>query len=352
MVKNGGRLGAEGTELALAVYRELRARGASSFEQVASDMDLEPADHARCRLELIELGLIVPTGHAHDNQLGLNAGGTLETESDAVTVISPEIALLRLLEQERTRLRDHLRQADRAYSDLETLAGQFLRAETLAQAAKVEIEVITDYRRIQQVLEDIADTVQSGQASMHPAAVSRDIPERVLSRDRRQVEHGVRVRAIYNQRFAALPEMAEYFRRKVEVGVDLRLSPVVPMNMVIADHQFALLPVDPEDSGAGAVLAKGPALVRSYLALYEQCWHAAVPFGDQLPAEHGGDGLSEQQRAALRMLASGMKDEKIARSLGVSLRTVSRMLSELMQELGASSRFEAGVRATRLGWLD
>lgn len=52
------------------------------------------------------------------------------------------------------------------------------------------------------------------------------------------------------------------------------------------------------------------------------------------------------------MLASGMKDEKIARGLGVSLRTVSRMLSELMQEMGATSRFEAGVRAHRLGWVD
>jgi DNA-binding NarL/FixJ family response regulator len=52
------------------------------------------------------------------------------------------------------------------------------------------------------------------------------------------------------------------------------------------------------------------------------------------------------------MLAAGMKDEKIARSLGISLRTLSRLLSEVMQELGASSRFEAGVRAAKLGWLD
>ncbi|WP_461011566.1 hypothetical protein [Streptomyces capparidis] len=47
-----------------------------------------------------------------------------------------------------------------------------------------------------------------------------------------------------------------------------------------------------------------------------------------------------------------MKDEKVARSVGVSLRTVSKRIFEPMQELGASSRFEAGVRATRLGWLD
>ncbi|MFF5938630.1 helix-turn-helix transcriptional regulator [Streptomyces sp. NPDC012508] len=86
--------------------------------------------------------------------------------------------------------------------------------------------------------------------------------------------------------------------------------------------------------------------------MYEYCWHAATRYGDEERPEHDGDGLSEQQREALQMLASGMKDEKIARNLGVSLRTVSRMLSELMQELGASSRFEAGCARCVLGWLD
>ncbi|MFI8993335.1 LuxR C-terminal-related transcriptional regulator [Streptomyces sp. NPDC053542] len=351
MVKAGGKARTQSTDLALALYQELRSRGASSFDAVVSDMALGPEERERCRNELLDLGLIVHTGTAHDNQLALASGKRAESDTDAVAVIDPEIALLRLLEKERLRLREHLHQADEAYSTLETLAGSFLRAGSLV-GSEVEVEVLTDYRRIQQVLEDITDVIQHDLASMHPSALQREVPERPLSRDRRQIANGVRVRTIFNQRFASVPDMAEHFRQKVELGVELRLSPVVPMNMIIADHQFAVLPVDPEDSSAGAILARGPALVRSYLALYEHCWHTAVPFGEQLAPERGGDGLSEQQRAALRMLASGMKDEKIARSLGVSLRTVSRLLSELMQELGASSRFEAGVRATRLGWLD
>lgn len=173
----------------------------------------------------------------------------------------------------------------------------------------------------------------------------------MLSRDRRQLEKGVRVRVICNQRFTSVPESADLFRRRAELGVEIRLSPVVPMNMTIADKQSALLPIDPENQPTGAILASGPALVRSYLALYEYCWHTAVPYGENDQPELGGDGLSEQQRATLRMLASGMKDEKIARSLGVSLRTVSRLISELMHDLGASSRFEAGVRAAQKGWL-
>lgn len=352
VVKSGGGNGAQSTELALSLYQELRARGASSFKEVAAEMKLAQEEHDRCRDELLRLGLVVPTGRQHANRLELQESETSEAESDAVTVIAPEIALLRLLEHERSRLRDHLHQADRSYSALETLAGSYLRAETVARASGVEVEILSDYRRIQQVLKDISDTVQDGLSSMHPVVRGREIPERALSRDRQQVERGVQVRSIFGQRLTAVPEDARYLEQKAEIGVQVRLSPVVPMNMIIADHQFAVLPVDPEDPSAGAILARGPALVRSYLALFEHCWHSATPFASPETGEQGGDGLTEQQRAALQMLASGMKDEKIARSLGVSLRTVSRMLSELMQELGASSRFEAGVRATRLGWLD
>lgn len=65
-----------------------------------------------------------------------------------------------------------------------------------------------------------------------------------------------------------------------------------------------------------------------------------------------GSGLTEQQTAVLRLLASGAKDEAIARNLGVSVRTVTRIVAELTSELGATSRFQAGVLAARLGWLD
>lgn len=326
--------------------------GAGSYEKVVTDLELETEERERCRSELLDLGLIIPTGSKHASRLDVENGTPAEAETDGVAVIDPEIALLRLLQREQQRLRTHLAEADASYSALESLVGRFLRPGAVTKGTDVEVEVLTDYRRIQQVLEDMSHVVQHEEALMHPGTLQREFPERVLERDRRQLDKGVRIRAIFNQRFVSVPEQAEYFRRKAEQGAEIRMSPVVPMNMVIADHHFALIPLDPSNPTLGAILARGAALVRSYLALYEYCWHTAAPYGEVLNSEQGGDGLTEQQRAALQMLASGMKDEKIARSMGVSLRTVSRMLSEVMAELGASSRFEAGVRAARLGWLD
>ncbi|KQX59401.1 transcriptional regulator [Streptomyces sp. Root66D1] len=352
MITGGGSTGARWSpDPVVDLYQELRRRGVSRLREVGSQLRLAPEEYERCRDELTSLGLIVPTNPAQHGARGEFEGAAGQQDGDTVAVIDPEIAMLRLLHREREQLRDHLDEADRAYSTLETLAGAYLRAGSLTRS-DADVELLSDYRRIQQVLEDITDVIQHGLASMHLTSLNREVGERVLSRDRRQIGNGVRVRAMYSEQVCSSPEVQEHLRRRVEAGVEVRIAPAVPMPLIIADAQFAVVPVDPAEPAAGAVLARGPALVRSYLALYEHCWHTASPYGDASAPEQGGDGLSEQQRAALSMLASGMKDEKIARGLGVSLRTVSRMLSELMQEMGATSRFEAGVRAYRLGWVD
>ncbi|MEO3854275.1 LuxR C-terminal-related transcriptional regulator [Acrocarpospora sp. B8E8] len=67
-------------------------------------------------------------------------------------------------------------------------------------------------------------------------------------------------------------------------------------------------------------------------------------------------GLSPRRRRRcphelLRMLLEGQTDERAARRLGLSLRTVRRSMSSLMTRLGARSRFQAGARAVQRGWL-
>ncbi|KOG32387.1 hypothetical protein ADK34_09305 [Streptomyces viridochromogenes] len=49
------------------------------------------------------------------------------------------------------------------------------------------------------------------------------------------------------------------------------------------------------------------------------------------------------------LLAQGAKDEVIARRLGMSLRTCRRHIAELLEELGAESRFQGGALAERAG---
>ncbi|XIE79604.1 LuxR C-terminal-related transcriptional regulator [Streptomyces sp. SBR177] len=344
-----------GSEQALALYQELRGSTGESFDDVARRLDLTKAERERCHAELVTLGLIAGPDPADgadsaDSAAGPDGGGR-NGRAAVPTVVDPDIALLRLLQHERERLENRLAETSRAHTTLETLAGPFLRAG-MQPGSEVEVEIVEDPARIQRELADLTNAVRSSVHSMLTGSVRREEMSLELARDRDRVARGVRVQAMYSHRVGQVPEMAQHLAERTALGVEVRLSAVVPMNMVLADENFALLPTDPHDPESAAILARGPGLVRSYRALYDYCWHAATPYGHEEPAERGGDGLSEQQRAALRMLASGIKDEQVARNLGVSLRTVSRLISEVMQELDAASRFEAGVKAARLGLLD
>ena len=72
-----------------------------------------------------------------------------------------------------------------------------------------------------------------------------------------------------------------------------------------------------------------------------------VPGLDGQPYDEG----ASDQRLLLGQLAGGAKDEQIARALGLSVRTVRRRVADLLDELGADSRFQAGVEAVRRGWM-
>jgi DNA-binding NarL/FixJ family response regulator len=53
----------------------------------------------------------------------------------------------------------------------------------------------------------------------------------------------------------------------------------------------------------------------------------------------------------LRLLASGLTDEAVARKVGLSARTVRRTIASLSDRLQANSRFQAGAQAVRRGWI-
>ncbi len=76
------------------------------------------------------------------------------------------------------------------------------------------------------------------------------------------------------------------------------------------------------------------------------------------PGPHGGPppdlpvaGLTPRERDVLRLVAEGMPNKSIARTLGVSDHTVKFHVNAILSKLGAQSRTEAVTRAARLGLL-
>ncbi|MFI8322083.1 LuxR family transcriptional regulator [Streptomyces sp. NPDC085529] len=167
--------------------------------------------------------------------------------------------------------------------------------------------------------------------------------------DQLALERGVRIRSVYQESFRNDQPTVDYVRWYCELGGEARTVPVVPLLMVIVDREAALVPVDPEDGRAGALEVRSPGLVHALVVLFDRLWEAGTPFGEA-PRRDAHD-LSPQERELVMLLGIGCTDDIAARRLGVSLRTVRRMSSELMSRLGARSRFEAGARAVKEGWL-
>lgn len=81
-------------------------------------------------------------------------------------------------------------------------------------------------------------------------------------------------------------------------------------------------------------MVRESALVEALAQLFHLLWEQAHP----LVPEPVDDGVTEADQRLVAMLASGMKDDAIARQLNVSSRTVGRRVADLMEMLGARTR--------------
>ncbi|WP_328828217.1 helix-turn-helix transcriptional regulator [Nocardioides acrostichi] len=161
-----------------------------------------------------------------------------------------------------------------------------------------------------------------------------------------QVARGRRSRAIYPVRAAT--EASRTVRMRSAVGEEIRLLPTLPTRLLIIGTTHAILPepLGYMDEPRSLVRQKG--WVEALTAWFELLWSQATPMAE---GSTRGTMTDDMRRFLVQELAVGAQDEQIARRLGVSLRTVRRRIAELMRELDAESRFQAGAEAAKRGWL-
>jgi DNA-binding CsgD family transcriptional regulator len=162
-----------------------------------------------------------------------------------------------------------------------------------------------------------------------------------------QLRGGRRMRGLYPADVMADERRIAYVRKWAEAGEQVRLSVGPLPTLAVFGTEVAMVSAGwPEEDGAGRILVRAPALVSMATLLFEQYWERSMPLG----VTDDGTAVDDRRRI-LELLVAGTKDESIARQLGLSLRTVRRRVAELMDELGARTRFQAGVEAVRRGLL-
>ncbi|MER5306770.1 helix-turn-helix transcriptional regulator [Streptomyces sp. NPDC002773] len=166
----------------------------------------------------------------------------------------------------------------------------------------------------------------------------------------RNIEQGIVMRTIYLDSIRHDSHAREYATWLESAGAHVRTRPVLPNRLTIVDRRSALVAVDATNTAAAAALVTSPGLVSVLVTLFDHMWETATPLG-QAAAPCEPDFLTRQQAAVLQLMAEGRTDESIANSLGVSTRTVGRVITGLLAHLGARSRFQAGMRAVQNGYL-
>jgi AraC-like DNA-binding protein len=183
-----------------------------------------------------------------------------------------------------------------------------------------------------------------------------------VERSRRGVVH----RVVYDQAAMAGPgRLQSDILPSIRAGEQARVRIELPMKLVIRDREEAIIPFH-LGSGAqtAAYLIHACPMLIALETMFESEWERALPLSDIGESDAGTGGIADAAlkempagepdaatRSLLVLLASGLSDAAMARTLGWSDRTTQRRLQRLLSDLGAVTRFQACYAAVRRGWL-
>jgi DNA-binding CsgD family transcriptional regulator len=312
-----------------AVYQALLIEPDSSARQIADSTGL-PAPRVRDGLSHL---------------VALRLARRTESRPVRFRPAQPDIAINALLNERQAAL-------DQARLAVPELLAQYHSA-TAAPLPKTLLEVLTGprvgYRRFLELLAATGEellTFDRAREGKSAGAVEVEAEAPMLGR-------GVACRAVYEPAALEIPGRLPHLRRLTDLGEQARVAPRLPLQMLICDRRRALLPLtSAAGGGTESVVLVGPsALLDGLVEVFEAYWQRSTPLWSTGRREAGGTSLSGDEYEVLQLLAAGLKDEAIARQLGVSMRTARRRISSLLTKLGVGTRFQAGIEAARHGLL-
>lgn len=303
-------------------------------------------DHPSCTITELATHLGVGADKARHLVDQLRDLDLARVAADGIRVrpVDPRLGLSALaarLDAELATRRQQLEQARQAIADLATSIGRINQPQN-GHVADVcwgahDIKV-----RTAQLTAAASSEVVAMSSSSAVVLDETMLPDRRID--------GVCYRLAFSELDRPEPARTRWLHALADNGADVRIGRV-PTSALIIDSATVALPVCDSAAGqtVGLATLRLPSAVTAVVELFERVWADATPLAGQDSGETSG--LGPRERDLLALLVAGTTDESAACRLGVSVRTVRRMVSDLMNRLGARSRFEAGARAAERGWL-
>lgn len=257
--------------------------------------------------------------------------------------VDPDAAALRHTLPLHDSIRREQEKLDRLTVDFNRLRDRFLRPR---YREKRYATVVPHLDEVRAALTRAAAECREEMLSIQPGGHrAPEALQEARQRDHALLSRGVSMRTIYHHtaRFNG-PSLA-YISDAVALGAEYRTAHELAGRLIIFDRcKLAFIPM--RDNEEGAVIIHEPSIVAFLRDGFETLWTRATPCG---PTSNDLEQVAKElDRTIIQLLGEGLKDETIARRLGMSLRTTRRHIADIMKQLGAESRFQAGVLAARL----
>ncbi|AFT98777.1 LuxR C-terminal-related transcriptional regulator [Nocardia brasiliensis] len=206
------------------------------------------------------------------------------------------------------------------------------------------LEMLADFEEMQTSARTCVKVVERG-----PYLSDLDRERQLFQLKRSRLGEGIRYQTLYQDTIYQDPERLRHALSTNASGAQARTLPEPPFKLIISDDERAslVLHVDERRPDPMGLRITGSPALDLLIKTFDVLWSLAAPISVNPTAE----ALDERDRAILTLMGLGATDDTIARRLGMSRRTVVRRTARLLERLGASTRFQAGVQATRRGWL-
>ncbi|MFJ8313980.1 MULTISPECIES: LuxR C-terminal-related transcriptional regulator [unclassified Streptomyces] len=315
----------------IAVYRWVLEHGTGDVDAVAEATGVSRQDAAAGVERLLRVRLL--QGSPDD--------------PSTIFAVAPETAAAQLTAPVEAQIRRRQQQLSGIREELHRFAPSYHRHRSTSGA----LEVLDNVQVVRDALNQASERCRTEIMASQPGGGSRvsEAMEEALVRDQAMLQRGIQLRTLYHHTARFNGPSQAYVAAASALGGHYRTAHQLFGRLIVFDRELAFIPV--QDGSWGAVVIREPSTVAYLCEIFEQTWDQATPFtaavGQQLETVS-----REIHETIVRLLAAGLKDEAIARRLGMSLRTARRHIADIMEQLGAESRFQAGVRAAAQGLLD
>lgn len=264
--------------------------------------------------------------------------GVVELGGDAIRIIDPVQALSRNATAALVNAREAFEEAQQALGLLSkvksTAAGSAPGADMIGAVIRDHDHVWQEWWESHSRTAPVNPGVVMPDAVMLKNQVLADI-DRVAA-DFAAGDYHMRVILDLDECVDDAGRAPEWLQTLAAAGVEARGMIDPPSWFYVDDGVIGGVPLTwGQGNPAGMVMLYPSPLLTLAAAYFETLWERAAPIRV---------GSASAWEPVLRLLEAGSSDQQIADAVGIGLRTVRRRIAEAMDELGATTRFELGVR--------